>query len=363
MKRKAIKAGICLIMMLALTACGKKDSSELVYLKDFDAGEYVTLGDYKNMELDIETPTVTDEDVESNIDLYLQYMPVTVPITEERAAALGDVANIDFVGKMDGVAFDGGSGSGYDLVLGSGSFIEGFEDGVVGMEIGETKDLDLTFPDPYTTNPDLSGKPVVFTVTLNSLGTQEPAELNDEFVTGLGIEGCSNVDEFKVYIYDNLLSSRMEQYKQSKKNLIVTELEKITTFEEAPEGIVNRMSDTMLDYVSYYAQLYGAEVADYTASVYGGTAQEYEETIRQHASQMAQRYIMLAAVADKEGIALSDTELDEQIAQDAASYNYSVEEYTANIDLDSYKEDLLVEKTLDYLYETIEDAQSEDAQQ
>lgn len=363
MKRKVIKTVICAVMMLALTACGKKDTSELIYLQDFTAGEYVTLGDYKNMELDIAAPAVTDEEVESNIDLYLQYMPVTVPITEDRAAELGDVANIDFVGMMDGVAFDGGSGAGYELVLGSGSFIDGFEDGVVGMEIGETKDLDLTFPDPYTTNPDLSGEPVVFTVTLNSLGVYEPAELNDEFVARLGIEGCSNVDEFKVYIYDSLLNSRTEQYKQNKKNLIVTEMEKICTFEETPEGIVNRMYDTMLEYVSYYAQMYGMEVADYTANVYGGTAEEYEETIRQQAMQMAQRYIMLGAVAEAEGIALSDEEYNEQIAEDAASYNYSVEEYAANIDLDTYKEDLLVEKTLNYLFETVKDIQSEDTEQ
>ncbi len=359
MKRKVLKAGICTVMLLALSACGKKDSSELVYLEDFNPGKYVTLGDYKNMELDIEVPTVSDEDVESNIDMYLQYNPVTIPITEDRAAKLGDVANIDFTGKMDGEVFEGGSGAGYELVLGSGSFIEGFEDGVVGMEVGETKDLELAFPDPYQNNPDLSGKAVVFTVTLNSLGTQEPAELNDEFVAGLRIEGCSNVDEFKVYIYDSLLDSRMEQYKQSKKNLIVTELEKISSFEEAPEGIVNRMNDMMLDYVSYYAQMYGAEVADYTASVYGGTAEEYEKTIRQQASQMAQRYIMLAAVADKEGISLSDEEVDEQIAADAEIYRYTVEEYKANIDLASYKEDLLVEKTLNYLFESTED---EDAQ-
>ncbi len=363
MKRKAVKAGICAAVMLALTACGKKDPSELVYLKDFDAKEYVSLGDYQNMTLDIEGPAVTDEDVENNIDMYLQYMPVVVPITEDRPAELGDVANIDFVGKLDGEVFEGGSGTGYELVLGSGSFIEGFEDGVVGMEIGETKDLDLAFPDPYTTNPDLSGEPVVFTVTLNGLGVYEPSELNDEFVTGLGIEGCSNVDEFRTYVYDNLLTSRTEQYKQNKKNLIVTELEKITVFQEAPEGIVSRMNEMMLDYVSYYAQLYSADVAEYTANVYGGTAEEYEETIYQQASQMAQRYIMLAAVADQEGIALSDEEVNEQLSQDAAAYNYSVEEYTANIDLDSYKEDLLVEKTLDYLFETIQDVQSEDTEQ
>lgn len=356
MKKFLWMAVLSATMILTMSACGKKDTSELVYLKDFEASGYVTLGDYKNVEVSLEDPVVTDEDVDQSVEYILQTRPVSTPVTG-RAAELGDVANIDFVGKLDGVAFDGGTGAGYDLALGSGSFIAGFEDGVVGMEIGETRDLDLAFPDPYDRNPDLAGAAVVFTVTLNSLSTQEPAQLNDEFVEGLMIEGCSNVEEFKEYVRDNLMESQMQQYQQNRENAIVEELEKIMTYKDVPEGMVNRMTETLLANITAYAQMYGADVSEYVANVYGGTPENYEDTLKEQASMMAQRYIMLAAIAKEEGIEVSEAELEEQLKQEAEDYGYeSVEEYTEGMDKEAYREYLLVDKTIEFLGENIANA-------
>ncbi len=355
MKKKLITAMLSVLMVLTAAACGKKGTSDLVYLKDFDATNYVELGDYKNVEISVEKPTVTDDEVERSIQYLLQSRSTKVPVTG-RAAELGDVANIDYEGKLDGVAFEGGTAAGYDLILGSGSFIPGFEDGVVGMEIGETKDLEISFPDPYKNNPDLSGKPVVFTVTLNSLSIQEPAELNDEFVAGLGLEECSNVEEFRQYLHDDLMERKTLQYEDDKANAIVGELESNTTYKTAPDGMVDRMKDTLLANVSVYAQAYGSDVGTYVSNIYGGTAEEYEETLRAQASLMAQRYIMLAAIAQKEGIFVSDEELEEQLKEEAENSGYqSVEDFKAEIDTEAYREYLLVEKMMDYLAEMTAD--------
>lgn len=354
MKKKIIAIVVSALMALTVAACGKKDTSDLVYLKDFDATKYVELGDYKNVVISVEKPTVTDDEVERTVQYLLQSRPISTPVTG-RAAKLGDVANIDYEGKLDGVAFEGGTAAGYDLALGGGGFIAGFEDGVVGMEIGETKDLELSFPDPYKNNPDLSGKPVVFTVTLNSLSIQEPAELNDEFVAGLGLEECSNVEEFREYLRDDLMERKTLQYEDDKANAIVSELEKGAAYKEAPDGMVDRMKDTLLANITVYAQAYGSDVGTYVSSVYGGTAEEYEETIRSQAGLMAQRYIMLAAIAQKEGITVSDEELEEQLKGEAESSGYKdVEDYKAQIDTEAYREYLLVEKMMDYLAETTE---------
>lgn len=370
MKKKLLAAVLSALMMLTVTACGKKDTgdpvdlsdsdepeyveSDLVYLKDFDVSQYVELGDYKNIEISVEEPTVTEEELEKIIQYWLQERPLNIPVTD-RAAELGDVANIDYVGKLDGVAFEGGTDAGHDLILGSGSFIPGFEDGVVGMEIGETKDVEVSFPDSYKYNPDLAGKPVVFTVTLNSLCTQEPAELSDEFVAGLGWEGCSNVEEFREYLSGNMLDGKKVQYEEEKEDAIMDELYRITSCKEAPDGMVDRIKDALLVSVTAYAQLYGVDTGTYVANVFGGTEEEYEETVRDQAGLMAQRYIILAAVAQAEGISVSDEELEEQLREEAADYGYTVEDYKAETDTEAYREFLLVEKIMDYLVENIAD--------
>lgn len=354
MKKKLFIAVLSVLMVLAVMACGKKDTSNLVYLKDFDVSKYVELGDYKNVEISVEEPTVTDAELENTILYWLQERSINTPVTG-RAAELGDVANIDYEGRMDGEAFEGGTAAGYDLILGSGSFIPGFEDGVVGMEIGETKDVELSFPDPYKRNPDLAGKPVVFTVTLNSLCTQEPAELNDEFVAGLGWEGCSNVEEFRKYLHDNMMEGKIVQYEEDKEDAIVDELDKITNYKEAPDGMVDRMKDTLLANITFYAQMYGVDVGTYVAGVYGGTEEEYEETVRSQAGLMAQRYIMLAAIAKEEGISVSDEELEEQLKAEAEDYGYEVENYKTEIDTEAYREYLLVERIMDYLVANMAD--------
>ena len=222
MKKKMLAVLLAVTVTMAFTACGDKskeqdstaedtketaqenteDTAEAVaeavaekpgsYMKDLRAADYVILGNYKGVEITLDEPEVTDEYLEGYIDYVLQNSAVSTPVLD-RPVEMGDVVNIDYVGKIDDVAFDGGTAQGYDLTIGSGRFIEGFEDGCIGMEVGETRDVEATFPDPYTNNPDLAGKVAVFTVTVNSISVEEIPELTDEYVQSLALEGLQSI--------------------------------------------------------------------------------------------------------------------------------------------------------------------------
>ena len=198
-------------LVWGLTACGGKDAGELKYVTDFKAEDYVTLGEYKEIEVAVESPEVSDSYLESALSYMLAEDAEYVPVTG-RSVVNGDKVIIDFEGKRDGVAFEGGTSSGYELTIGSGQFIDGFEEGVIGMEIGETRDLDLKFPDPYKPNPDLSGVPVVFTVTLHEISEPQVPELTDEYVAGLGLTDCSTVSEYEEYVRERLLEQRQANF-------------------------------------------------------------------------------------------------------------------------------------------------------
>lgn len=346
MKKKLSAAIFAVLMCMVFSACGSKAE----YLKDLNAAKYVTLGTYKGVEVAIDEPEVTDDYLEGYINYILQYSAVSVPV-EGRTVEMGDVVNIDYVGKIDGVAFDGGTGQS-DLTIGSGQFIDGFEDGCIGMEIGETRDVEATFPDPYKSNPDLAGKVAVFTVTVNSISVEEVPELTDEYVQSLALEDCSTVEEYKAYVYDILMEQGQEAFESNKIDLTYEAVAAGCEFKDAPEGMVNRMNNTLVANVTSYAAMYGADVGTYVSNVYGGTAEDYEETLLQQAETMAQHYLMLQAIADIEGLTVSEEELEEEMGQDAENYGYdSAEAYKEVIDVEAYREYLMTQKVLEFLSE------------
>lgn len=324
---------------------GKEDGPK--YLLDYTANDYVTLGEYKGVEIN------ADEFLQQWIDSALAADAETVEVTG-RSVELGDTANIDYEGKMDGVAFEGGTTKGTDLVIGSGMFIEGFEEGVIGMEIGETKDIHLKFPDPYKGNPDLSGEPVVFTVTVNSITAKKLPELTDEYVAGLGSEDYSTVEEYKSYMYDLMLTQ--DTFNTQRANAAIEAAKENAVFQDMPEGMLNRMYDNLLNTAAVYAYMNGMDVGQYTSYVYGGSADDYEAVLMDQANMMAQHYILMGAIAEQEGIEVTDEELEESISAEAsgyASYGYESEEaYKAAIDKEAYREFLLVEKTVGFLGES-----------
>ena len=377
MKKKMLAVLLTVAVSMTAVACGDKASEEQGtetvkettetaqqdttaaeavtavggYMKDLNAEDYVTLGEYKGVEVTLDEPEITDEYLDGYIEYVQQNNAVSTPVTD-RAVEMGDVVNIDYVGKIDGVAFDGGSAQGSDLTIGSGQFIDGFEDGCIGMKVGETKDVEATFPDPYKNNPDLAGKVAVFTVTVNSISVEEIPELTDEYVQSLSLEGCTNVEEYRAYVYDVLLEQQQESYESDKADLAYEKVAAECEFKDAPEAMVTRMNNTLTSNLSSYASMYGVDLGTYVSAMYGGTAEEYETTLLEQSKMMAQHYLMMQAIADREGLSVSDEELEEQLSQEAQDYGYeTVEEYKSLVDVEAFREYLMTQKVLTFLGE------------
>ena len=352
MKKITVIGLLTVITVFLITGCGMKEE-DMKYLKDFDPSKYVTLGDYKNMSITITKNEVTDEDLDSYIDYLLAANESYVDITDRDVAQNGDVANIDYVGKKDGVAFDGGTATGFDLDLGSGVFIDGFEDGVVGMKVGETKDLNLTFPEDYN-NEELAGADVVFTVTLNSIKEAVIPELTDEYVQSLD-NGLATVEEYKADIRktmeDSYASSRESEIEQAITDKLLAE----ATINGAPSGFVSRLTDTVINEITETANNAGVEPGLVAAYYYGVSEDNYVEGLKTFVNDnLLPNYLVFGAVAKAEGIKVTDEDIDKDIQKmiDENAATITVEEYKKDFtedDLESYREYLLITRAMEML--------------
>lgn len=338
------------------------DNLETMTLGEITASDYVTLGEYTGVTAEATLAEVTDQDVEDYLANIKASVPPMVEVTD-RAVEDGDTVDIDYVGKYADTleAFDGGTAEGASLVIGSGSYIDGFESGLIGVNIGETVDLDLTFPEDYGAT-DLAGKAVVFTVTVNGISV-EADEVTDEWAAGLGIEDVSSLDELRAYAKETLEEEAQENYDSVVESAVLQAVYDNSTFTSMPEKLVNRYMQQQYQMMQYratmYAYYYGYSLtAADLASMYmqnegfDGTIDDY---IRSISEDMTQQYVMFQAIADEQNITISDEDIDEYLksAYESASSTAfsSYEEYKASLDLEVYREGLMAEAVVDYLIE------------
>ncbi len=370
--------GACLAAMM-LAGCGEKDAAETTaaaestaeagtetasaaeteteekvypeeaYVDNLIIGDYVELGEYKGLEVTVTKPEVSDELVESYIQNMLQNNKEKNEV--DRAVEDGDIADIKYVGKKDGEAFDGGSSDSYELAIGSNTFIDGFEDGVIGMKKGETKDLNLTFPENYG-NADLAGADVVFTVTVNHVYEEVVPELTDAFVADRGIEGVSTVEDYRTYVYDNLMEAANSQRDAEVESKVLEQLLANATVKGEATELVTRYYDRLKDNLTYAASMYGVDLATFMQYSYGMAADQYEEEMKNAAKQTTEQLLLLQAVAEKEEMTISDEEIEKDLEEKAADYGYeSVEAYKEALgnELKGYREYLMVERVTEFL--------------
>lgn len=326
------------------TEAGTEDYGPEAYLSGINVADYVTLGEYKGIEVSVDAPVVTDEYLDSYIDYVLQSNMVTTEITD-RPVEEGDIVNIDYEGKIDGVAFDGGTAQGYDLTIGSGTFIDGFEDGLIGAETGEMVDVNVTFPENYQ-GEEVAGKDAVFTVTVNSISVETLPELTDEFVQGLDV-GVNTVEEYRQYAYDLLMEEEQATHDSNAEIAVLEAVMAGSQIQDPPEDMTNRYYNRIIDNMTYYASLYGYDLETFLSMQ--GTS---EDAIRESAAQAGQEIIVMQAIADAEGLSVTDEELDAEIETNAGSLGYDdVEEYRASLDVEGYREYMMSEKVLNFLLE------------
>ena len=278
----------------------------------------VTLGQYKGLELEKAVATVTDEQVQAELDRMAQNVASTENV-EDRAAQMGDTANIDFEGFADGVAFEGGKGEGFDLKLGSGQFIPGFEEQVVGMNLGEEKDLDVTFPADYHA-ADLAGKAVVFHVKLNKLSVTVAPAQDDEFAKD--VSEFETLEELKADIRAKALEQAQKQLDSAFENQAVEKAAENTTV-DMPKALVEAELDSQMDRFGYQLQMSGYSMDQY-AKMMGGDVSTMRNAFRPAAEKQAKISVTLEKIVEVEGITASDEEIEEEFQSLAKQYELDV---------------------------------------
>lgn len=287
------------------------------FIKPDNYGEVVKLGKYKGLEVTLEDATVTDEEVETEINAALQGASETKSV--DRAAKLGDVVNIDYEGKKDGVAFDGGTAQGFDLTLGSGQFIPGFEDGLVGAKKGETRDIDLTFPEEYH-SAELAGQAVVFTVTVNEVKEKVVPELTDDWVKTYTGGECATVADFRKDVRQKLEDYRKLDVESNAQNQLVSQVIADSEINVTTEAIEYEYQ-TMIGMYDEYAAMMGVTTDEYL-EMYGVDPQAMKIQLSYYAEESCKQRLMEDAIIKAEGLEVTDA--DKQALAD--QYGYTVEE-------------------------------------
>ncbi len=277
----------------------------------------VTLGEYKGLKVEKAEATVTDDQVQAELDRMAQNVASTE--TVERAAEMGDTANIDFEGFDNGVAFKGGKGDNFDLKLGSGSFVPGFEEQIVGMTAGEEKDIDITFPEDY--HAELAGKAVVFHVKLNKVTVTNLPAQDDEFAKD--VSEFNTLDELKADIREKALASAQKQIDDAFQQACVDKAAENTTV-ELPNALIEQELNTQMENFSYQLQMSGYSVEQY-AKMMGGDLSTMRNAFRPAAEKQAKANVTLAKIAEVEGITATEEDINAELEAIAKNYGMEVE--------------------------------------
>lgn len=375
MKKRAIMISMLLVMALSVTGCSQKtatkdkdtkteetaktddaeetesdnteDTSEdtpttAELMAGIDVEKCVTLGDYKGVTVEKTIQSVTDEDVQNEIDNALANYPVEV----DQAAKEGDTVNIDYVGKIDGEEFDGGSDQGADLKLGSGKFIDGFEDGLIGARKGETRTLNLTFPEDYT--QDLAGKAVEFTVTVNAV--KEPlSEPTDQWVAD-NIEGYDNIADYKAGIRSEQEESNEQTAENQVRYAAWTQVIDNCTINEYPETLVEVGKKLYEQQVETYAKYAGMELDAYIESS-GLTQEEYQSNMEEYGKNVAAQALVCQAICNKEGFAIGDDDYQKALQDMLTEYGCTEDELIQTYGQDNVEQSIMLNRVSNLILE------------
>ena len=316
----------------------------------------VKLGEYKGIEVEKFDTTVTDEDVDNEIK-GLQEKQAELVVKEEGKAELGDTVVMDFEGFVDDEAFEGGKADNYSLELGSGQFIPGFEEQLVGLGTGESKDVEVSFPEEYHAT-ELAGKPAVFKVTLHEIKGKELPELDDEFAKDVDDE-VETLDALKEKI-----KSRLEHDKkhQEEHHIQDTVVEKATAASEidVPEVMFENEVDRMLQEFEQRLQMQGMNLELYF-QFSGQNEQALRDQMKEEAEQRVRGSLTLEAIGKAENIEASEEELNEELEKMSSQYNMTVENIRAALgNLDALKGDIVARKTVQFLVDNSKTVEAQD---
>lgn len=357
MKKRGIMIALALCVTLAFAGCsggkGKedkeskntgekidisdvKDSDDAVKaleLKDLD--KYMTLGQYKGLEGTKMVYEITEEDVNAQINGTLSEKAAVVT---DRPVQDGDIVNIDYVGTVDGVEFEGGKGQNYDLTIGSGEFIDGFETGLIGATTGQEVDVNVTFPDPYQNNTDLSGKAAVFHVTVNSISAAP--ELTDEWVAAN--TEYKTADEYKESIKKMIEDSNDDQSVYYLATSLFSQVQENSDIKEYPKDLLEKETQNYKDQIeSLYATAAGMSMEDFIEAQ-GYTEDTFNELAEEKGKERLQQKMIVQAIMNAEKMKISKEDYDKMVEDYAAKYGFESKE----VMLENYGEDMVKDTIL-----------------
>ncbi|MBR2023566.1 MAG: trigger factor [Clostridia bacterium] len=311
----------------------------------------VKISSYKGMKIKKYEYTVQDAEIDAEIARVQDRNARKVDVTD-RACALGDIVNIDFVGTVDGVKFDGGEAKGFDLTLGSGQFIPGFEDQVVGMNIGETKDVNVTFPENYQAEA-LKGKPAVFAVTLNAIQGKELPEVTDEFIKDA--TGSATVEEYKAKTRERLQAQADRRSVDATENSILEAIS-ANTEAEIPQAMIEREIDNLIQKFEYQLMYQGLKLQDYLDFL-KVTKEEFRKNYEESAKKNVMSQLIISQIIKDEKIEATEEEVEAKVVEQAKSVDKDVEEYKKGMDprqFDYIRSDIIIVKLFKFLQENNE---------
>ncbi|MBQ3664954.1 MAG: trigger factor [Lachnospiraceae bacterium] len=327
--------------------------SDFIFTAEVAIKPEVELGEYTGVEVPKADISVTDEEIMAEIDKEREQNARIITI-EDRAVEDGDMTTIDFEGFVDGVAFEGGKGTDYPLTIGSHSFIDTFEEQLIGKNIGEETEVNVTFPEEYHAE-ELKGKPALFKVTIKEIKKKELPELDDEFVEE--VSEFSTVDEYKESISNNIKEKKENEAKAAKEDAVI---------EKIIEGATMEIPDPMIDaQVNQMAQDFARRLTSQGLSpeqyfqYTGTTAQMLHEQMKPQALKRIQSRLVLEAVAAKENFEVTEEELNEEIEEMASSYRMEADklkDLLTDADQDNIKKDIQVKKAIEFVTSNAKEA-------
>ncbi|MFV0516460.1 MAG: trigger factor [Aminipila sp.] len=354
-KIKAMALIMVSCLALSLSACGAKDDYKIPY-SNYDLSEYVTLGDYKGLEVKETKISVTDEEVQAEIQNRLDAASKQVE-KKEGTAAEGDKVKIVYVGKLNGKAFEGGS-TGEDgtvITLGSSGYIDGFDKGVVGMKVGEKKDLNLKFPADYQSE-ELKGKDVIFEVTLKAIMVTETPKYDLAFVK-------ENSDEKSIEDYEESVKEDIKERKEAlaeneQRNALWGTIMDSSKIIKYPETELEACKKTNQEYYESYAKQYGLELKDFISQYMGMDEKAYQDYLKEYSEAIVSQEMVMYSIAKTENISVSKSDYKEKLKEfmteqgitDSSEfekqYGMSFEEYAGK---DNLMKSFLLEEVLEFV--------------
>lgn len=305
----------------------------------------VELGDYKGLEIEKQDTELTDEEVETTINQRLEAMADMV-IKEDGKVEEGDTVNLDFDGYVDGEQFEGGQADGYDLEIGSGMFIPGFEEQLVGLKVGEEKDVEVTFPEEYHAE-ELAGKPATFKTKINEIKTKEVPELDDELANELDSE-ANTVDEYKENLRKQLAESKATEAENVQKEEAITKATDNAKV-DIPDAMIKTEEDRMLQEFAQRLQQQGLNLETYF-QISGQSEEDLRGQMKEDAEQRVKTNLTLAAIADAENIEASDEDVEKELETMSSQFGISVDDIKSTLgNTDIVKNDVRVKKVIDLL--------------